>query len=213
MNDALYSDDQPAMWPEDFERKKHEEKARAERDRIEKARQDEIARERHKEQIKFKDQIDYNPELAKEICERIAAGELMLNVCRDSYMPTMRRCNAWLKTHEDFNALYKDALNDRLSVFEEETIAIADDAAADLKEVIRGGKEITVVDQEVIARAKLRVDVRFRHLKAGRPQKWGDSSTLVTKTADEEKLDAMTMAELDKTIAGFEYKNNIIKIV
>ena len=33
--------------------------------------------------------------------------------------------------------------------------------------------------------AKLRIEVRFRHLKALRPQRWGDSTTLITKSDDQ----------------------------
>jgi hypothetical protein len=92
-------------------------------------------------------------------------------------------------------------------------IAIADDAARDFKEIVKNGKTIKTIDAEVIARAKLRVDVRFRHLKAGRPQKWGDTSTLITKNEDEAAIDAMTTEEMDKKIAELELKDNVIKVV
>jgi hypothetical protein len=206
-------DDKPAMLEEDYVRMKAEQKAQAERDRVKKAQDDEIKRELHKEQIKIKDKIDYSEELATEICERISAGELLINICKDEHMPTVRRCNVWLKNNDDFSQIYRDSINDRLSIFEEQVIQIADDAANDLRTIIKNGKEIKQIDAEVIARAKLRVDVRFRHLKAGRPNKWGDTSTLITKNEDEAAIDAMSTEEMEKKIAELELKDNVIKVV
>jgi hypothetical protein len=207
------AEDQPAMRAEDWERLKQEQKREAEAERIRKSKEDELKRELHKEQIKIKDKINYTEELAQEICERIAAGELLINICKDEHMPTVRRCNVWLKQNDDFQILYRDSLNDRLSIFEEQVISIADDAAHDFKEIIKNGKATKVQDAEVIARAKLRVEVRFRHLKAGRPSKWGDTSTLITKTEDEAAIDNMSTDELEKKIADLEEKDNIIKVV
>jgi hypothetical protein len=97
-----------------------------------------------------------------------------------------------------------------LTVFEEEVVLIADDAARDFKDVIRNGRTLRVPDGEAIARAKLRVEVRFRHLKAGRPEKWGDSQTIITKN-DGEDYSNMTTEELERKIAIFERKNNIVR--
>lgn len=208
-----YSEDQPAMLESEYAKIKADERTKAEAARIAKAREDEANRERFKEQVKIKDKIIYTEDLATEICERISAGELLINICHDEHMPTVRRCNRWLKDNSDFQTLYRDAINDRLSIFEEEVIKIADDAAFDIKEVTKNHKPSKVVDNEVIARAKLRVEVRFKHLKAGRPSKWGDTSTLITKSEDEALIDNMTTEELDKKIADLEDKDNVIRIV
>ena len=45
---------------------------------------------------KRKEALPYSDELAQEIAERIAVGELLINVCLDEHLPTMRRCNQWL---------------------------------------------------------------------------------------------------------------------
>jgi hypothetical protein len=213
MSSYSYTGEETVMWEEDYERMKREEKRTREEERIRKAKQDEIDRETRKELNKIKDKIAFNDELATEICERISAGELLINICNDSHMPTVRRCNQWLKANSDFSALFRDAINDRLTIFEEETIKIADDAANDFKEILKSGKTIKQVDAEVIARAKLRVDVRFRHLKAGKPQKWGDSSTLTVKDNDEFDPANMSQEELEKQIAEIEKKSRIVKAV
>ena len=107
--------------------------------------------------------------------------------------------------------LYRESLNDRLDVWEEEVIKIADDAANDFKEVVRNGVKVRVLDGEAIARAKLRVEVRFRALKAGRPQKWGDSTTLNVKSDDPHDCSNMSTEELEAKIAGLEQKSRTVR--
>jgi len=177
--------------------------------RQEKERLERIALERVNKLNAVKNTAPYSEKLAQEICERISIGELLICICHDDHMPTQRRCNQWLKEHADFAALYKESLNDRLSVFEEEVLYIADDMKNDFKTIVKNGKEQRVVDQEVIMRAKLRIEVRFRHLKAGNPQKWGETSTLITKGGNE--LDNMSNDELEKKIAELEHKDRVVK--
>ena len=81
-------------------------------------------------------------------------------------------------------------------MFEEEVIKIADDMSRDFKTV----KEKRVPDPEQVARAKLRIDVRFRHLKAMRPQRWGDVATLITKDGDGFDTSALDTESLEREI-------------
>jgi hypothetical protein len=155
-----------------------------------------------------KEALPYSDRLAQEICERIAVGELLINICADSeHLPTMRRCNQWLRENLEFDQLYQSAISDRLNVFEEEVIKIADDMKHDFKTVVKNGQEKRVPDPEIVARAKLRIEVRFKHLKAGRPQRWGDISTLITKSADPFDTSNLSAEELERQISDIERKS------
>ena len=214
---ALSDEDDSRLWEAEAERmrvesaKMREPLERGEREKAQlKAEQDAIEAKRKLELCVKKGTLDYSEPLAIEICERISSGELLICICNDEHMPTMRRVTQWQKENGDFNALYKESLNDRLTIFEEQVILIADDAARDFKDITRNGRTMRVPDGEAIARAKLRVEVRFRHLKAGRPEKWGDSTTIITRN-DGEDFAAMTTEELEKKIAAFEHKNRIVR--
>src|SRR3984957_2595061 len=143
---------------------------------------------RLKERLKVlqqrKDALPYSDASATEICERIASGELLTVICLDEHLPTVRRCNQWLRDHGEFAALYQSALSDRLSIFQEQIIQIPDEAARDFDEVKSKGNVRRVLDPGKLTAAKLRVEVRRLHLKAGKPAKWGDSTTLITKSDD-----------------------------
>ncbi len=196
---------------EDFRRTKERlDRERNAREAAEKGIRDEQeAKEQRRLQSiqQAKESLPYTDALAQEICERVAVGELCLNICLDEHLPTMRRCNQWLNENPDFKSLYQSAINDRLNVFEEEVIKIADDMRHDFRTVIKGGQEKRVADPEMVARAKLRIEVRFRHLKALRPQRWGDTSTLITKDADGYNPANYTTEELEKQIHDIEMRS------
>ena len=125
-------------------------------------------------------------------------------------MPNVRRITQWLKSNSDFAALYRESIADRLTIFEEEVIKIADDASRDWREVMRNGRSTRVLDGDAIARAKLRVEVRFRHLKALKPSIWGEQSTLNVKS-DQNDIENMSQEELDRKIAELDIKDAVVK--
>ena len=207
--------DDARLWEEESERalregaKLREPYERAEREKARlKAEQEAIDAKLKVELFVAKGTLPYSEQLAIEICERISSGELLINICADEHMPTVRRVTQWLRESSEFSILYKESINDRLTIFEEEVIKIADDAERDFRDVVRNGRTVRVLDGDAIARAKLRVEVRFRHLKAGNPGKWGETSTLITKDGND--MDNMTTEELDAKIAELEVKDRVV---
>jgi hypothetical protein len=167
--------------------------------------------ERLKQLAKDKEILSFSEPIAIEICERVSSGELLINVCADEHMPTVRRVTQWLKEKPEFAALFKESINDRLTIFEEEVIKIADDATKDFRDVVRNGRTTRVLDGDAIARAKLRVEVRFKHLKAYKPSLWAETSTLNVKSTEQNDIDNMPLSELEKKIAELEHKDSIVK--
>jgi hypothetical protein len=187
---------------------------KAEREKRKQIKEQEQARlkERLKVLQQRKDGLSYSDALAQEICERISAGELLTVICLDENLPTVRRCNQWLRDHGEFAALYQSALTDRLSIFEEQIIQIPDEAARDFDEVKSKGSVRRILDPGKLTAAKLRVEVRRLHLKAGKPQKWGDSTTLITKSDDAFDPANMSPDELERQIADIEHKSRVSRV-
>jgi TusA-related sulfurtransferase len=52
-----------------------------------------------------KNSLPYSEPLALEICERISSGELLIVICDDPHMPTVRRVRQWLRENNLFAAL------------------------------------------------------------------------------------------------------------
>lgn len=70
----------------------------------------------------------YTQELAEEICERIAAGELLLHICKDAHMPVRRTVYNWLRSHEDFLLNFTHAETAAGRHFMEKAVVAADEA-------------------------------------------------------------------------------------
>jgi hypothetical protein len=188
------------------ERRDEEEKLRHEQAKVE---QEAILKDQA-ELNRTKGTLPFSEPAAIEIAERVSSGELLINVCLDEHLPTVRRVTQWLRESPEFAALYKESINDRLTIFEEEVIKIADDASRDFRDVVRNGRTARVLDGDAIARAKLRVEVRLKHLKAYKPSIWGEQSTLNVKQSDPLDLDQMTSEELAAKIAELEHKDRVV---
>ena len=127
-----------AQWEKLTAPRREQERLEAERREAEARRQAQIA--------KLKDALPYLDAHAQEICERIAIGELLLNICLDEHLPSLRRAHQWLNEYPEFKQLYNSAIQDRLDVFSEEVIRIADDMQHDFRTVIKNDREKRVAD-------------------------------------------------------------------
>jgi hypothetical protein len=158
-----------------------------------------------------KDALPYSERIAEEICERVGSGELLTIICLDANMPTPRRVTRWLKDHSDFSALYNMALQDRLTIFEEDVVAIADSIPREPQRATASSTKEKIQFIDPIQKARLQIEVRVRWLKAGRPQRWGDVSTLVTKEADPYDVGSLSAEEIEAKIADIERKELIMR--
>ena len=183
---------------------------RAELERLYRIQEDAKAKALFKKEQARKDEIPYSEDLVTEICGRISAGEFLINICKDEDMPTVRRANQWLKDHSDFKQFYDQAIGDRLNIFEDEIVTIADDSEKDFKVVAKHGKQVKVLDADVVSRAKLRIDVRKAHLKAYRPQRWSEQSTINVNNSGDD-IGEMPTEELERKLAELELKDAIVK--
>jgi hypothetical protein len=158
-----------------------------------------------------KEQIPFSEALVTEICHRVAGGELLALICKEPEMPTTRMVIQWKKEHKEFALLYDEAIRDRLDIFEDDLLIIADDSKQDIKTITKGSKTTKVLDGEVISRAKLRVDVRKAHLKAYRPERWGEQSTLNVNNYDAMDPNNMSQEDVEKALADLEDKESAAK--
>lgn len=125
----------------------------------------------------------YSDELAVEICERIASGRSLRNVCLDKDMPAMSTVMDWLNKDDGFSEQYRRACEDRETTHFEEMLTIADEVLAETAEV---------------AKAKLRIDTRKWVLSRMNPKKYGDKQ----KDEDDNSKAVDLLAGLMKELSG-----------
>jgi hypothetical protein len=118
----------------------------------------------------------YSLELAKKICDMIADGYTLRQIQKTEGMPTKTQILRWaLDTRKpEFCDLYAKAMQVRLDRMAQEIVDICDDCTNDWME--REGK--TLVNNEAVNRARLRVDTRKWLLSKLAPQKYGDKQQI-----------------------------------
>lgn len=113
--------------------------------------------------------------LADEICERLAQGQSLREICLADGIPHISTICRWLAEDAIFREQYARARDAQADFYAEEIIEISDDASNDWME--RAGKDDSpgwVVNGEHIQRSKLRVDTRKWLMARMAPKKFGD---------------------------------------
>lgn len=114
---------------------------------------------------------DYSEELVASICARISSGESLRSICRDPEMPSAASVFLWLSKYKQFSEQYAKATEERAEALFDEMFEIADDSQNDTYVDENGN---TRTNSEVVARSRLRVDVRKWALSKMIPKKYGD---------------------------------------
>lgn len=121
----------------------------------------------------------YTTKLGNDICQRIAEGESLRAICRDKDMPNASTVHAWVLDNEEFSKQYESARLMQAHHMFEELLEIADDGTNDwTTRESKDGTEYEVVNPEVVARSRLRVDTRKWFLSKVAPKIYGDKLEL-----------------------------------
>jgi len=107
----------------------------------------------------------YTPEIAEQICKRLAAGESLQAICADQGLPDEVTVRDWaIQDRSGFSAQYRRARAIQASHYAEEQIGMAD-------EIVQDRAALT---PELVNATKLRVDARRWFAARVAPKDWGD---------------------------------------
>jgi hypothetical protein len=116
--------------------------------------------------------------IADEICTRIAGGESLIALCRDTpHLPARNTIVTWLANDlfGDFHQQYRRARVDQADSLVEQIREIADDSRQDYR---NGDKGEPVLDRDHILRSKLRIDTLKWLAGKLNPKTYGDRQML-----------------------------------
>lgn len=102
----------------------------------------------------------YTPETADRICEQLALGRSLLQICKADDMPCMVTVYKWLRQNEEFANNYTRAREDQADTHADELLGIADDPSLDPND------------------KRVRVDARKWVASKLKPKKYGDRMDL-----------------------------------
>ena len=109
---------------------------------------------------------EFSQEKADLICQRIAEGEALRTICRESGFPSASTVCRWLASHADFRRQYSAAREVQAEILLDEVLEIADACAGDAS-----GAAITPT---VVQGAKLRIDARKWLIAKLAPKRYGE---------------------------------------
>ncbi len=128
----------------------------------------------------------YSEELATTICQRLAEGESLRDICQDEDMPVRSTVHLWvIKNKEGFSDQYTSAREVQALGWAEEILGISDDGSNDTYRDEKGNER---VDTDIVQRSKLRVDTRKWLLSKVLPKVYGEELKLKHSGADGEPL-------------------------
>ena len=118
----------------------------------------------------------YNETLGTRICVRLAAGEPLRVICRDKGMPAEATVRSWGHDPKHvFSAQYARARELGFWSMADEMLEIADDSRNDwMEKQNKSGDTITVLNEEAIARSRLRIDARKWLIVKALPKDFGE---------------------------------------
>jgi len=141
----------------------------------------------------------FNEAIRSEICERLANGETIRQICKDAHMPAPSSVYLELVRNQSFSEQYAKARDIQISRWEEELLEIADNGLNDWQEKeLESGRISEVPDSEHISRSRLRVDTRKWIMSKRLPKKYGDKVLNEHTGEDGEKIKSELTVIIEK---------------
>lgn len=145
----------------------------------------------------------YTLELAERICNRMANGESLSQICKDPAMPAWVTIFHWINDprpkYDQFREMFERAQISLIYYYVYEMVDIADNSTNDyMDRELSDGRIVRELDPENVNRSRMRVDIRKWLASKLIPHKFGDKveafnnttvnvavATPVTMTAEE----------------------------
>src|SRR5688572_29285293 len=116
----------------------------------------------------------YSQELADSICEELALGQSMRNVCAAETMPAMSTVFKWLREKPEFSEQYEKAKIEAADAMAEDLLHIADTPMMGEIRTIKPDGTIEIKQDEMLGHRRLQVDSRKWLMSKMKPKKYGE---------------------------------------
>lgn len=139
-------------------------------------------------------------EFKEQICDRIAEGEPLRQICRTPGFPKFRTVYDWLESDEEFAARFAQARLHGFDAIAEEALAIADTPVlGDEYELDGDGNKVKIHRRELVHHRKLQVHTRMQLLAKWDPKRYGDRQQV--ELAGNLSVNSMTDDEIRAELA------------
>jgi len=139
----------------------------------------------------------YTEELVAEICDRVANGTPLREICREEGKPSWSTIYNWIAGNDDLFTRFARARELGTDAIAEDAIAILDA----IPERIDGGR----MDSAYVQWQKNRVEMRLKLLAKWNPRKYGDK-TILAGDKENPVVTESTVSVLDAALLNLERK-------
>lgn len=145
----------------------------------------------------------YTQEIADYICEAIADGRSLRDICLQDDMPNRSTVFKWLDDIDGFSNQYARARDEQAETLADEIVNIVDNAANPLMvdgiPLLNDGKPVLYTDTASIAHARLKMDARKWVASKLKPKKYGEKLELEAKVDANVNITMIEIVSLDES--------------
>jgi hypothetical protein len=123
-------------------------------------------------------EVEYTEALGETICDRVAEGEALIDVCNDPEMPCLKTVRRWLARHPEFKALYDLSQEFRADGLVHQAGEIVDTPKTGEKRVTKSDGSVEVTEGDMIEHRKMQAKHRVWLAGKLNPKKYGDVMNL-----------------------------------
>lgn len=144
---------------------------------------------------------EYSQEVADAICDLMAEGKGLREICSREGMPGRTSVLRWLRDNADFRSQYARARIHLMDWYAEEIVRISADESGDVIIDQDGDKSRTVANHAKVQRDRLKVDTLKWIMSRLAPKRYGNNPEDLLP-ADEHPVNGNELADLMKAIDG-----------
>jgi hypothetical protein len=120
----------------------------------------------------------YSAAIAQEICEGLAEGTPLREICRRDHMPEWRTVYDWMGRDDALSAAIAHARDIGYDKMAEECLQIADTPVQGSKIVETDDGKVMYTREDMLGHRKLQIETRLKLLAKFNPKKYGDRAIL-----------------------------------
>jgi hypothetical protein len=151
----------------------------------------------------------YSPAVAQEICEGLAEGVPLREICRRDHMPEWRTVYDWMARDEALSTAIAHARDIGYDKMAEECLQIADTPVEGRKIVETDDGKVMYTREDMLGHRKLQIETRLKLLAKFNPKKYGDRAILAGDAENPLQINIQATEMFDSILKNAEMTRQI----
>ena len=151
----------------------------------------------------------YSSAIAQEICEGLAEGVPLREICRRDHMPEWRTVYDWMGRDETLSTAIARARDVGYDKMAEECLQIADTPVEGSKVVETEDGKVIYTREDMLGHRKLQIETRLKLLAKFNPKKYGDRAILAGDAENPLQINIQTAEMFESILKNAEMTRQV----